>query len=270
MAADPADPAEGPSPQAGWRVNLRWDKRWNSRLPWIAAVLAVAAGSFWLGHRQGQLRAGHDAAAGARERSALEAEVTRLESGISGLNSQVAELEMARRLDREAYGQVERTLGDLQSRLARQGDDLAFYRSIVSPADGAQGLRIQRFAVRPGTQQHEFVIEVTLIQAMRQDSNVSGLVQVVIQGMEGTRPAKYSTGQLLGRNDAQLPFSFRYFQTIQKAVTLPDEFQPFEVEVSVRSGRLASPLRQSFPWKVTNLASADEAPPADPPRGSSR
>ena len=58
---------------------------------------------------------------------------------------------MARRLDRDAYGQVERTLGDLQSKLARQGDDLAFYRSIVSPADGVQGLRIQRFDVRSGT-----------------------------------------------------------------------------------------------------------------------
>ncbi len=263
MAADPADE---PSPSA----RLRWNPRWNSHLPWIAAVLVVVAAAFWLGHRQGQLRAGHDAAASASERRALEAEVTRLESKISRLNAQVAEHEMARRLDREAYGQVERTLGDLQSRIARQGDDLAFYRSIVSPDDGVQGLRIQRFAVRPGTQQREFVIEVTLIQAMRQDSNVSGLVQVVVQGMEGARPAKYSIGQLLGRTDAQLPFSFRYFQTIQKAVTLPDEFQPFEVEVTVRSKRLTSPLRKSFPWKVANLASAEEVPPSDPPRGSSR
>jgi exonuclease VII small subunit len=204
-----ADPAGEPAPSAGPRWRTRWNKRWNSRLPWIAVVLAVMAGSFWLGHRQGQLRAGYDAAASGRERRALESEVTRLESGISRLNTQVAELEMARRLDREAYGQVERTLGDLQSRLARQGDDLAFYRSIVSPADGVQGLRIQRFAVRPGTQQHEYVIEVTLIQAMRQDSNMSGLVQIVIQGMEGARPAKYSIGELLGRTDAQLPFSFR-------------------------------------------------------------
>jgi hypothetical protein len=261
-----AEPAGEPSPSAG----PRWNPRWNRRLPWIALALAIMAGSFWLGHRQGQLRAGHDAAASARERRALESEIGRLESEISSLNSQVAELEMARRLDREAYGQVERTLVDLQSRLARQGDDLAFYRSIVSPADGVQGLRIQRFAVRPGTQRNEFVIEVTLIQAMRQESSVSGLVQVVIQGMEGARPAKYSIGQLLGRRDAQLPFSFRYFQTIQEAVTLPDEFQPFEVEVSVRSKRLAAPLRQSFPWKVTNLASAEEVPPSDPPRGSTR
>ena len=267
MATDPAD---GPALPAGWRRKLRWDARWSPWLPWIAGLLLVLAAGFWLGHRQGQLAAGHDAVASARERRELQAEIARLQSEVSRLNTQVAELEMSRRLDREAYGQVERTLGDLQSRLARQGDDLAFYRSIVSPADGVQGLRIQRFAVRPGTQQREFVVEVTLIQAMRQDSNVSGLVQVVVQGMDGASPAKYSIGQLLGRKDAQLPFSFRYFQTIQKAVVLPENFQPYEVEVDVRSRRLATPLRQSFPWKVTNLASAEEVPPADPPRGSSR
>lgn len=240
------------------------------RALWIAGVLVLAAGTFWLGYRQGQRAAGYDAAAGASARRTLAADVARLESANTALNASVAELEMARRLDREAYGQVERTLGDLQSRLARQSDDLAFYRSIVSPADGVQGLRIQRFAVRPGTRPREFVIEVTLIQAMRQDSAIAGLAQVVVQGMEGDRPVRYSVGQLLGHPQAQLPFSFRYFQTIERAVTLPDGFQPFDVEVSVKSERTRSPVHQSFPWKVTEAASGEEAAPAEPPRGSSR
>jgi hypothetical protein len=252
---DPSQPA-GPS----------WRRRW----PWIAALLVVAAIAFWLGHRHGQNAAGYDAAAGARARRGLESEVERLESGNAALNARVSELEMARRLDREAYGQVERTLGDLQSRLARQSDDLAFYRTIVSPADGVQGLRIQRFAVRPGTQPREFVIEVTLIQAMRQDGIVSGLAQVIIQGMEGARPMRYTLGQLLGKPRAELPFSFRYFQTIERAVVLPDGFQPFDVEVSAKAGQRGSPVRQSFPWKVTDASVGDSAPPSEPPRGTVR
>jgi hypothetical protein len=260
-----ADAVTGvPAPPRG----TAWRRRW----PWFAALLVVAAGFFWLGHRHGERAAGYDAAAGASERRTLESVARRLESRNSALNARVAELEMARRLDREAYGQVERMLGDLQSRLARQGDDLAFYRSIVSPADGVQGLRIQRFAVRPGTQPREFVIEVTLIQAMRQDSTVSGLAQVVIQGMEGARPTRYTLGQLLGRPQAQLPFSFRYFETLEKAATLPVGFEPFEVEVSVKSGQLRSPLHQSFPWNPGDAAgdAAADATPAEPPRGSVR
>jgi hypothetical protein len=244
-------------PQVGWR-------RWLL----LAALVVVVALSLWLGYQRGQLAAGLNAAGIARERRDLEDKVARLEAENSALNAQAAELEMARRLDRDAYGQIERTLGDLQSRLARQSDDLAFYRSIVSPADGVQGLRIQRFEVTAGARAREFVIKVTLIQAMRQESVVSGLTQVVVHGMQGDRPARYTVGELLQQPRAQLPFSFRYFQTIEQAVTLPEGFQAFEAEVQVRSSKLRFPMQQAFPWKIAGEGAigAQAEAPAEVPR----
>jgi hypothetical protein len=225
-------------------------------LKWLLALsAAVVVGLVaWLAFQRGQFSAGHDAVAEARERQALVEKASRLEAENTRLNAKVAELEMARRLDRDAYGQIERTLGDLQSQLARQGDDLAFYRSIVSPADGIQGLRIQRFDVDPGTRPHEFVLKLTLVQAMRHESVVSGLAQVRLNGMQGDRPARYTVGELLGTPRAQLPFSLRYFQTIEQAVTLPEGFQVFEAQVIVTSGKLRLPMQQSFPWKVGGTA----------------
>jgi len=217
----------------------------------LAAVLLAA-----YAYHRGQVAGGLDAAQVLIERRELTAKAERLEKQNAELNARVAELEMSRKLDREAYGQVEKTLGELQSQLSRQGDDLAFYRSIVSPADGIQGLRIQRFAVEPGGGPREFVLKVTLIQAMRHESMASGLAEVVVHGMQGDRPARYSVGELLGRPKAQLPFSFRYFQTLEQAVTLPEGFQAFEAEVQVRSSKLRFPMQQSFPWKV------GEDPPA--------
>jgi outer membrane murein-binding lipoprotein Lpp len=219
------------------------------------AVLAAVLLAAYAYHR-GQVAGGLDAAQVLIERRELTAKAERLEKQNAELNARVAELEMSRKLDREAYGQVEKTLGELQSQLSRQGDDLAFYRSIVSPADGIQGLRIQRFAVEPGGGPREFVLKVTLIQAMRHESMASGLAEVVVHGMQGDRPARYSVGELLGRPKAQLPFSFRYFQTLEQAVTLPEGFQAFEAEVQVRSSKLRFPMQQSFPWKV------GEEPPA--------
>jgi hypothetical protein len=157
---------------------------------------------------------------------------------------------MARRLDRDAYGEIERTLADLQSQLSRQGDDLAFYRSIVSPADGIQGLRIQRLDVRPGEKAREFVLKLTLVQAMRHESVVSGLAQITIAGMQGEVPARYTVGELLGQPRAQLPFSFRYFQTIEQALTLPEGFQPYETDVRLQSSKMRGPVQQAFQWKV--------------------
>jgi len=232
---------QGPRLAAG-RPLARW-------LVPAGAVLAAVLLAAYAYHR-GQVAGGLDAAQVLIERRELTAKAERLEKQNAELNARVAELEMSRKLDREAYGQVAKTLGELQSQLSRQGDDLAFYRSIVSPADGIQGLRIQRFAVEPGGGPREFVLKVTLIQAMRHESMASGLAEVVVHGMQGDRPARYSVGELLGRPKAQLPFSFRYFQTLEQAVTLPEGFQAFEAEVQVRSSKLRFPMQQSFPWKV--------------------
>jgi hypothetical protein len=222
---------------------------------WIAtgtlAALLLAALAAWLGYAAGQRAAGRDAQGDAERRSMMEGQVERVEFENKTLHARVAELEMARRLDRDAYGQVERTLGDLQSQLASQSDDLAFYRSIVSPADGIQGLRIQRFETLPGQQPREVQLKLTLVQAMRHESIVSGLVQITLNGMQGGAPARHSVGELLGRPRAQLPFSFRYFQTVEQTVTLPEGFEPYETEVQVQSSKLrGGPVRQAFPWKL--------------------
>lgn len=233
------------SPQPDRRSWVRW-------LGVAATAIAVLAAAYAF-HR-GRVSAGLDVAEVAIERRELAGKVARLEEENAGLSAKVAELEMARRLDREAYGQVERTLGELQSQLSRQGDDLAFYRSIVSPEDGIQGLRIQRFEIQPGEEAREYLVRLTLIQAMRHESVAAGLAQVVLHGMQGDKPARYTVGELIGRPRAQLPFSFRYFQTVEQAFTLPEGFEAFEAEVQVRSSKLRFPLQQSFAWKVGGQA----------------
>ena len=221
----------------------------------LAVMVALVGLAAWLAYGRGQRDAGHDAAATAMQRRVLDAQINRLEKVNKKLQARVAELEMSRRIDRDAYSQVERTLGSLQSQLARQSDDLAFYRSIVSPADGIRGLRIQRFEIAPGAKSREAILKLTLVQAMRHESLVSGLAQVTISGMKGDEPTRFTLGELLGQPRARLPFSFRYFQTIEQAVTLPEGFQPFEAYVQVTSSKTSAPIQQAFPWKVGNEAS---------------
>lgn len=219
-----------------------------------ATLLMVLAG--WIGYGIGQRSAGHDAAAEAERRAMAQDQAEKLEFDNKRLNAQVGELEMARRLDRDAYGQIETTLGDLQSQLARQSDDLAFYRSIVSPADGIQGLRIQRFEVEPGDEPRQVRLKLTLVQAMRHESIVAGLAQITLIGIQGDAPARFSVGDLLGKPRAELPFSFRYFQTIEQSVVLPEGFEPFETDIRVHSSKLRSPVQQTFAWKVAGQPAA--------------
>jgi len=223
---------------------------WRSHLYAVIVAILVAVLAGWIGYGLGQRSTGHDPAVEAEKRAVVQDQMERLQFANKRLNAKVAELEMARRLDRDAYGQVETTLGDLQSQLARQSDDLAFYRSIVSPADGIQGLRIQRFEVLPGDAAREVRLKLTLVQAMRHESVVAGLAQITLVGIQGDAPARFSVGELLGKPRAELPFSFRYFQTIEQTVVLPKGFEPFETDVRVHSSKLRAPVQQKFAWKV--------------------
>jgi len=219
---------------------------------WAASALGagLVALLLWFAYQWGLERGGLRAAENAHEQRQLIAKLADIEEQNGTLNAKIAELEMSRKLDSEAYGQVEKTLGELQSAMSRQGDDLAFYRSIVSPADGIAGLRIQRFEIAQGSTPREFVLRVTLIQAMRHDNVAAGLVQVTLTGLRDQHSTQMTVGELLGRPRGQLPFSFKYFQTIEQAITLPEGFDVFEVEVQVTSSRLRAPLERTFPWKT--------------------
>jgi hypothetical protein len=94
------------------------------------------------------------------------------------------------------------------------------------------------------------VLELTLVQAMRHESVVAGLAQITIAGMQGDVPVRYTVGELLGQPRAQLPFSFRYFQSIEQAVTLPEGFEPYETDVRLQSTKMRGPVQQAFQWKV--------------------
>jgi hypothetical protein len=56
-----------------------------------------------------------------------------LESENENQRRQLEAAETARRVDREGYAQVERSLGDMQSQIARLNQDLSFYRGLVQP-----------------------------------------------------------------------------------------------------------------------------------------
>ena len=71
-------------------------------------------------------------------------------------------------------------------------------------------------------------------------------------GVKDDVPARFSVCELLGKPRAELPFSFRYFQTIEQTVVLPEGFEPFETEIRVRSSKLRVPVQQTFAWKVAD------------------
>ena len=138
----------------------------GSRRNWllVGLVLSLIAVSGYLIFEFGRISAGYDVVDVADERQAYEDQIDALEDTIEELKQEVALLETHREIDRAAYKEVEGSLMSLQAKIQEQRDAIAFYRGIVSPADGKSGLRVQDLQLTRGSAEREFYLRLVLVQ----------------------------------------------------------------------------------------------------------
>jgi len=216
-------------------------------------ILALAAVGGYLVYEFGRIQAGYDLVDAASERRAYEQRIDTLEGKISVLKEQIALLETHRAIDREAYKEVESSLTELQAKIQEQRDAIAFYRGIVSPTDGSDGLRVQDLKLTRGKNEREYNIRLVLVQALKHDRKVSGNVNLSIEGdLDGVEKT-FGYAELLPEEaEATWAFSFRYFQDFNRQVVLPDGFTPQRVRVEVESKtRSISSIEESFAWTMS-------------------
>jgi len=216
-------------------------------------ILVLAAVGGYLVYEFGRIQAGYDLVDAASERRAYEQHIGGLEDEIAALKEQIALLETHRDIDREAYKEVEASLTELQAKIQEQRDAIAFYRGIVSPADGNKGLRVQDMKLTRGKNEREYNIRLVLVQALKHDRKVSGNVNLSIEGDLDGVDKTYSYAELLPEEgQAAWAFSFRYFQDFNRQVVLPDGFTPQRVKVEVESRTRSIPsIEESFAWTTS-------------------
>ena len=221
-------------------------RMWTSR----AVVAALIVAGSYLVYEFGRIQAGYNVLDAASERQDHAAHIDGLEDEILALKEQIALLETHRDIDSEAYRDVEASLTELQTKIQEQRDAIAFYRGIVSPADGKSGLRVQDLRLTRGKAEREYNIRLVLVQAMKHDRKVSGDVKLSIAGDQNGVETTYTYAQLLpDETQKNWNFSFRYFQDFERQVVLPDGFTPERVNIEVRSRtRSIASIEQSFSW----------------------
>ncbi|NND59449.1 MAG: hypothetical protein HKN49_04200 [Gammaproteobacteria bacterium] len=222
----------------------------RARVVWLTLSLAAVLGGFIL-YEYGQYRGGFNQRAADQQAAALNARIVALNTENDRLRQRIATLETSLQVDHEAYDKVENTLADLQAEIQAQREELAFYRGIVSPPDGATGLQIREMELTEGPQASLYRVRLVLVQASRHDRRVSGVVSLSVEGARNGAPVTYSLADLSPGDNTPLGFSFRYFQDLEQELVLPEGFVPDRVNVEVSPrGRRAQVIRRSFDWAV--------------------
>jgi len=220
------------------------------RITVIVLVLLVAGGVYGM-FEFGRYRAGFDVVAGLKQRTALQNEIETHEATISELRAKVAQLESSTVGQTREREEVQRTIGDLQAQVARLNQDLAFYRGIVTQNANSAEVKIQQARMVATSTANKFRVRVTLVQPMKPDSVVSGVVNLSVDGEVDGKPGRADFATLSGGKRREISFTFRYLENIEEEITLPPGMKPEQLLVEVRSSRRGSaPVQQSYVWSV--------------------
>jgi hypothetical protein len=211
--------------------------------------LVAGAGIAWAAYELGQARAGHNRFAAMQRQADLREELAVSARERIRLTERVALLETDSKVKAEAYRTVEQQLGELQARIQKQSEDIAFYRGIVG--DQTSGLRVQDFGLFPGAGPEDYSVKLVLAQALRSGKRVSGTVELSVSGERDGETTTMELAQLKVDGPDRLSFSFRYFQNLEAALRLPSDFAPQSVKVRVRpKGKGAEAVEASFDWEL--------------------
>jgi len=246
-----------------WEVRSYAPKR-HAVLWGTAVLLAVALlyGAFELGRYD----AGFRVVDSVRGALAASARIRELETDNARQRTQLEAADVARRVDREGYNQVERSLGDMQSQIARLNQDLSFYRGLVQP-ESLIHVKVQQMQIVPEAA-GQFRLKFVLMQTGKPESAVAGNAAIVVDGLLHGKPRSFSFAELSPSRRVSLAYSFRYFEDYDELIRLPPGFEPTRVGVEIHSGRDSSHgFRQAFVWKAQGMSVETDANGGDLPKG---
>lgn len=218
----------------------------RAKLTLLLLALGLAGWGVFL---LGQQAAGLDNGSLRAERDRLLAQLDEAESSNRRLSSRVAVLERAEQIDRQAYGEVERSLKQVQDEMLELKEEVAFYRGIVSPAETASGLSVTRFSLFGMGEAGVYRFKLVLTQLRTNNRLVKGHARISIDGVLLGKQTRLSLKEVSGGTLDRLKLRFKYFQNIEGDIVLPEGFLPSRVIIEVMpTGKGWQPFKKSFDW----------------------
>ena len=200
----------------------------------------------------GQYHAGYNMVFAMQQRVRLHDSIRQLKSANTALQGRIIELQTIDAGQKREDQEVSRTIGDLQAQVARQTEELAFYRAVVAEGAPAIGVRVGTVRLSTAKPVGHFLVHVSLVRAGKTDGMTTGNVDLTVDGQDACgKPATLASQALAEDGAADVSYDFRYFQDLEQNVALPAGFRPEHLTVKVSSNRKdVAPLMQTFPWSA--------------------
>ena len=217
----------------------------------FVATVLIGVFALYVVYELGRYNAGYDRQAEAQQRTELEVRIEYLEKDSRQLRTQLAEAETVRAGQAQEQAEVARAMGDLQAQVARQSQELAFYRGVVAQGAATIGIKIEQLRIVAGTRPATFIVHLSLVRSGRSDTDASGTLSLSLDGSVDGAARTLDLASLTGGRVRELRYSFRYLENFDQELGVPLAFKPEQLAIELHSSRHElAPLSQTFLWNV--------------------
>lgn len=211
-------------------------------------VLSTSAGAYFAG--QHQLRKGLDQKT--RQYEQTLAKLDKLNAEVETLRVRAASAEQSVAINEQASESVRAELVAKDSQIAELKQEISFYRGIMAPDEGSDGVSIGRFSISEAGEAGRYQYKLLVQQSAARHQVVTGAVRFTIFGQLNGAERRYALADLSKQVESEsIPLRFKYFQNIEGELQLPEGFVPEGVELSLKSSRRKGfNIDQRYGWLV--------------------
>jgi hypothetical protein len=180
----------------------------------------------------------------------LRIDLTKANKDVKSLRREIARLTRSTQVELQAAEQTKQTLREKEMEILKLTEELVFYRSLLAPEKGKVGVEVRDFNLRAaGAGKSEYYYDFLLTQSSRSKRVAKGKVNLTIDGKRDGVMHRIELLDIASATSDAMNYSFKYFQRLNGAFELPNNFQPKKLLVEVKpDAKSKEPIQISYSW----------------------
>ena len=183
---------------------------------------------------------------------AMKAQIPGLQEQLTEVEAQLEVQTTQNQMGQQALEMVRRELANQKEQIASLEEGLQFYRSLMAPGEIAQGLSLRPLELVALDIPGQFSYRMVAQQEARKHSQLKGDLSAEVNGVLADQQVSYAFAELSPEVETPLiELRFRYFQSIEGTLILPEGFEPRSVSlVATATAPRKMEAREQYPWQV--------------------
>lgn len=207
----------------------------------LGVALGFAAGSRYFGEQMTGYRA-------------LQAEHRQLQRDFAAREQRLVNLETAGQVNRASLERLRGMVSDLETRLARQQEQLHLYENLVAEGEATMGLNLESFSLRTTGEPRVFDYRIVVRRKAALSQPIEASLALDIKGRRHGIPYSAPFNEVdLSRREKTVDFRFKYFKVLRGTFVLPRHFEPARVVLSLyETDNPEAGVTRELPWQAAD------------------